>query len=155
MVGSYKIKDLQVLDRIIFFDLCLRSWSPESRDGTSYKQQNIKNWFFFILTWQGWYCLISRWFLRGLDLLIFFGHSKALNRRGQLISLYLRFYTLFVRRVEGWIRGEGLVRKHLASFGKKDKDIKKKGLEGSFNPSSFIIFNPFNLGWLTLILSFI
>ena len=44
----------------------------------------------------------------------------------------------------------------LVSFGKKDKDIKKKkGLEGSFNPSSLIISNPFNLGRLTLILSFI
>ena len=64
----------------------------------------------------------------------------------QRLIIIIRFYALFVRRVEGWIRGEGLVRKHLASFGKKDKDIKKKGLEGSFNPSSFIIFNPFNLG---------
>jgi len=33
---------------------------------------------------------------------------------------------LLVRRVEGWIIGEGLLRKHLVSFGKKDKDIKKK-----------------------------
>ena len=47
------------------------------------------------------------------------------------------------------------MRKHLVSFGKKDEDMYKKGLEGSFNPSSLIIFNPFNLGRLTLILSFI
>ena len=72
------------------------------------------------------------------------------------LIIIIRFYTLLVRRVEGWIIGEGLLRKHLVSFGKKDKDIKKKKvLEGSLNPSSLIISNPFNLGRLTLILSFI